>query len=170
MARRATRSGPLRGQPLSALDGRMRQIASAISEAAEQTHRRIVVELATDLSRDTPADTTQARSNWAARSGAPSAVIRRPFSPVPSRWRAPYGPGATKAEAASPAGVQAQAQAAMSRHRAEEDVHVTNNLPYIQRLDEGYSPQSSAGFVHRRVLLTASNVGQIFTFFLRRLL
>ena len=30
-------------------------------------------------------------------------------------------------------------------------VHITNNVPYIEALNEGHSPQEAAGFVQRAI-------------------
>lgn len=153
---------------LSDLAPRMAEIAEAIGEAVEQTHRDVTVDLAANLAAETPVDTGTARSNWVVRSGSPSRVRRRAYSPIPSRWRPPYGAGGSKGETANIQGVIAQAKAAVGRHRPGADLYVANSLPYIAALDAGRSPQSSAGFVHRAVLETKANIGETFARNLRK--
>lgn len=74
----------------------------------------------------TPVDTGRARSNWHLDSGAPTVIKVEP------------GQGQTDEEAQAAAGTYTGKDGA---------IHVSNNLPYIERLNDGYSQQAPAGFV-----------------------
>jgi len=98
------------------------------------THRKICQAVALDIDRRlvlaTPVDTGRARSNWLASVGAP----RR--DEVPAR-----DAGSAIAEAA---GVIAAAPEFPL-------IYLSNNLPYIQRLNDGSSKQAPAAFVETAI-------------------
>lgn len=79
-----------------------------------------------DLVLQTPVDEGRARSNWLAGVNLP----RRDTGP-----------------AVSSAGAIAQAAAVLAGVRADDVVFLSNNLPYINALAEGRSPQAPAGYV-----------------------
>jgi len=80
----------------------------------------------------TPVDTGRARSNWIAQIGsAPDTIIES------------YGE--------SPQGALDQAAQVISGYTSGQVIHIVNNLPYIQRLNDGYSPQAPAGFVEKSI-------------------
>lgn len=88
--------------------------------------RRIALEIDQRLVLNTPVDTGRARSNWLASISAPRTDT------VDVRGQA-----------------QAIADAAVVIQQAPEFpvIYLANNLPYIQRLNEGSSKQAPAGFV-----------------------
>jgi hypothetical protein len=87
----------------------------------------------------TPVDTGRARSNWIVRIGEASSEVREP------------------AEVGS---VLAEGQAVISQYRGGSSIHITNNLPYINRLNEGWSAQASPGFVETAVQIATEAVGK----------
>lgn len=85
----------------------------------------------------TPVDTGRARANWIAQIGSASdAVLPEPASPL----------GATQASLDN-------AENIIRGYLAGSSIHLTNNLPYIQRLNDGYSRQAPANFVENAILL-----------------
>ncbi len=46
-----------------------------------------------------------------------------------------------------------QARAVLATKKPGQKIYITNNLPYIRRLNDGYSKQAPAGFVERAVLI-----------------
>jgi len=86
----------------------------------------------TNLVMTTPVDTGRARSNWIASVGAPAGGTRGP---------APMGTVILQASTTfTPEGV------------GEFPVlYIANNLPYIGRLNNGWSAQAPAGFVEAAV-------------------
>lgn len=94
----------------------------------------------------TPVDTGRARSNWIVSLGEPAEATRDPYAPLPA------GKDASKvSESGNAAGAINQAKETVAGHRGGQTIYVTNNLPYIERLNEGYSAQAGAMFVEEAV-------------------
>lgn len=104
--------------------------------------RRIALAIFSEVVVQTPVDTGRARSNWVVSLG--HMTEEPPFSP--------YVPGkdGSTAAANSTAAIQI-GMAAMSDRRPEQDIFITNNLPYIGRLNEGYSAQAPANYIQSAV-------------------
>lgn len=91
----------------------------------------------------TPVDKGRARSNWIVSLGAPSRTTIEPYVP---------------GEAGSTGSANAQAALAQGSttiggydgliHGA---IAISNNLPYIEKLNQGHSAQAPAGFVQKAV-------------------
>ncbi len=112
-----------------------------IAENTDRLVRRVALAADQAVVMGTPVDTGRARSNWIAQIGsAPSGTVE------------PYAPG----EAGSTTGANSQAaldqaEAVISGYNSGQEIHITNNLPYIQRLNDGYSAQAPANFVEQAV-------------------
>jgi hypothetical protein len=88
----------------------------------------------------TPVDTGRARSNWQVQlNAAPEGTIE---SYVPGEG------GSTGAQNTAAAIEQAKAEVANFK---EGEIHITNNLPYIGRLNQGSSAQAPANFVQTAI-------------------
>ena len=98
------------------------------AEAADRTVRAIKFELFNSIIFDTPVDTGRARGNWQTKTGAP------PTGLVDRR----YGPKAAK-EAESNLG------------HGDCTTYMTNNLPYIEQLENGSSGKSPEGMVRKNI-------------------
>jgi len=133
--------------PLRQLSSRLEKIGDEIEEGATRLTKEIVIGIVNRVAELTPVDTGQARSNWQVGLGAPVSGFRKPFSPIPSRWRRPYPAGGSRSERRNLLGVTSAATGVMGRYKAGDSVYITNNLPYIGRLNQGYSRQSPAGFI-----------------------
>lgn len=83
-----------------------------------------------DVTLNTPVDTSRARSNWWTETGSPSAPVR---------------------EADQGAASMAKVQAVTGQYEADQTIYISNDLPYIRRLNEGHSAQAPAGFVESAV-------------------
>ena len=93
----------------------------------------------------TPVDTGRARSNWIVQVGsAPSGVIEA------------YAEGSRlgRDESSNAAAALAQGEAAIANYVGGrgQAIHITNNVPYIGRLNEGYSAQAPEYFVETAVM------------------
>lgn len=106
----------------------------AVREVALIADREVVLQ--------TPVDTGRARSNWIVSLGSPSREQQDAYTPGQG--------GSTGADNARAALEQAAAE--ISRRQPGQDINISNNLPYIGRLNEGYSAQAPAGFVQAAVL------------------
>lgn len=125
------------------LADRMDALAATVPEFASEAAVKAGEVLIFDLAFKTPVDTSQALSNWIVTLNAPNIGNILPHYP---------------GEHGSTQKVSAQETVAAARRVLEmkkpgESIFITNNLPYIVRLNEGHSGQAPAGFVERCVLL-----------------
>lgn len=84
----------------------------------------------------TPVDTGRARANW----GLDINII-----------------DVSIVEPASPKGFDA-----VARYKLSDVINISNNLPYIRRLNEGYSGQAPAGFVEDAIIQARGQTGRKF--------
>lgn len=97
--------------------------------------RRVAVQVDGAVVLATPVDTGRARLNWQVEiNGTPSGTLPEPPSP---------GAGASDSIA--------KANAAIAGYRTGDVINIVNNLPYIQRLNEGWSAQAPAAFVEKAI-------------------
>jgi hypothetical protein len=87
-----------------------------------QAVRKVALTVDRELVLKTPVDTGRARSNWIPSLDAPSVKIVEP-------------------------GQKPDIQDDLAQYTVDKTVFITNNLPYIRRLNEGHSDQAPAGFV-----------------------
>ena len=128
----------------------MQKVAKAIEQDVMDFTADVVKSIALEVAMRTPIDTGTARSNWRTRLGSPYSVVFRAYRPYPSRYRG--GQGGSMGETGNARPVYDQAAAALSRRKdPQSPVYITNNLPYIGRLDGGYSRMAPAGFVRAGV-------------------
>ena len=114
----------------------MKRRAAVTSAAADALTRKVAIAALSTVSSETPLDTGRARSNWLVGLGAP----RREMIPT-------FG----KEVAASTA--LALGMAVISGYRKEQAIYITNNLPYIRRLNDGWSAQAPSGYVETAVMV-----------------
>lgn len=117
--------------------------AKAIDEAASKLAVDTALTIVGDLAFKTPVDTSQALSNWIVTLETPSSDKIKPHFP---------GEGGST-QRASAAETINQARAILAKKKPGQKIYITNNLPYIRRLNDGYSKQATAGFVERSVLI-----------------
>ena len=120
---------------------RERQQIKAIVQGIGRLSARQVAALTLDihgrLVRDTPVDTGWARANWVPRTGRP----------IGEAVGSPGSAGVAAAQAAANTGLSDVLSYNFSKGR----VFVTNNVPYIEALNDGSSPQTAAGFVQKAI-------------------
>ena len=116
----------------------------AIVEDIEKVTSGIMVKLASsihgELVKTTPVDTGWARANWVATAGAPfSFKAKAVKDPQPSNI----------------ASLSLKQQASIVRLSAYRlsagALFITNNVPYINRLNHGHSKQQPPGFIQRSI-------------------
>ncbi|UFK26766.1 hypothetical protein [Roseobacter phage RDJL6] len=119
-------------------DAQIKTIIQALEETAEKVVIRLGLNITSNLIEDTPIDTGWARANWVPAIGASRA------SPAASQ----------------PTGSQVQIQQALqqsgmvgllSYKLASGTVFISNNVPYIGRLNDGSSTQAPSGFVQAAI-------------------
>jgi len=96
-----------------------------------------------DLAYSTPVDTSQAISSWITTLDTPADFKQGPYYP---------GEGGSTYRASAAETIN-QAKAALANKKPGQTIYITNNQPYIKRLNEGYSAQEPAGFVERAILI-----------------
>lgn len=113
---------------------RLRRFANDIPRLQNEIKKEIIREVATEVVGRTPVLTGQARSNYFFTIGRPDNT---------SLMAGPFGGGRFGSGDMS----LGRAFAAISRVKPGEPVYMTNNLPYIGRLNDGYSAQAPARFI-----------------------
>jgi len=125
---------------------RMKRRASNVERNVNTVARKVCIVLHRELVLATPVDTGTARSNWIVSLGSPANGTRKAYKPHPK------GSGAGIGESANASAALEAGAAVIARRKAGQSLFVSNNLPYIQRLDEGHSAQAPANFVKRAIL------------------
>jgi hypothetical protein len=92
----------------------------------------------------TPVDTGRARSNWLVSLSTPREDMIEAYAPIPKMVSTP---GSRLRERANAQAALNQGQAQIAARQPGEAIFISNNLPYIQRLNDGYSAQAPAAFV-----------------------
>lgn len=133
---------------------RMRETGRRVEENSSALVRRVALAVDSTVVLATPVDTGRARANWQVNIGSPAAGTRDAY--------ATGSQGSTASANAREA--LAQGRDEISRYRPGDDsINITNNLPYIGRLNDGHSAQAPSGFVERAVLVgvNAANSARI---------
>lgn len=108
-----------------------------VNTAKEKRKTAAVVQQIVTLG--TPVKTGRARNNWDVGLGEP--------------WRA-----TTQEVDPSGAGAVARNNAKIATTKPGQDIYISNNLPYINRLNQGSSSQAPAGFVEEAVALGSQSI------------
>jgi hypothetical protein len=116
------------------------QINEALDKALSKIAAKITLDITADLQRHTPVDTGWARANWVPEIG--------------------QRPPETEFAGDKPSPEEVSQQAAISERKKSEifsyrlnqgDIFISNNAPYIGKLNAGSSRQEPAGFVQRAI-------------------
>lgn len=122
---------------------RIKRRASAVSKNTDNVVRKVILAVDQAVVFATPVDTGRARANWQPSIGAPiTTTLPEPSGPN-------IGTGAAIA-AGQQVALQYQGGA------KSPTVYINNNLPYIQRLNEGSSKQAPAMFVQSAIAIAVS--------------
>ena len=101
----------------------------------DQLVRKVALAVDTAVVIGTPVDTGRARANWQVGLGsAPDGTLPAPSSPEE---------GLANALSAG--------QVTIGAYKGGTIIHITNNLPYIEALNNGHSSQAPAGYVEKAV-------------------
>ena len=112
------------------------QIAAFGPKAAarvDNVRRGVVMKLFSAVILDTPVDTGRARGNWQVSAEQP---ITTPTDREDQSGRAPI----------------AEVEQAAKASTGDVPLFLSNNLPYIQKLEEGHSDKAPEGMVRRNVV------------------
>lgn len=122
------------GIDLGAIDKAIDTITVKIEETTVLAQRKIILAVDQAVVLATPVDEGRARSNWITSLGKPSEQIINKESFDKSGGSA----------------IQ-QCSEISQKIKFGDDVFISNNLPYIGRLNDGYSKQAPAGYVQKAV-------------------
>lgn len=102
-----------------------------VVQRVEKQVRATALDLLGTLKVRTPVDTGRARANWHLDIGSPSVQLIAPGGdPTPS----------------------------FAGYSIEKTVFISNNVPYIRRLNEGHSQQAPAGFVEDSITAVRARI------------
>jgi hypothetical protein len=120
----------------------LRFVVRALEGFAAEKVKRITLDARSELVKDTPRETSWARNNWVPHIGTP---LEEPAGTREQAEAGNIGP----AIAASEAGA---ADVATNYTLDRGKVYISNNVPYIERLNQGSSQQAPKDFVQTAIL------------------
>jgi hypothetical protein len=118
----------------------MAQRGKNVEDNADKLVRKVALKIDATVVLATPVDTGRARSNWQVELNKPAVGT---------------------VEAMEAGAAINKGKDVISRYEGGTpgaSINITNNLPYIGRLNEGHSAQAPAGFVEEAVLVGISQV------------
>lgn len=116
----------------------VRVVVNSLNKFTEKLIQRLTLNVTANLIEDTPVDTGWARANWVPAIGSPRTKT------AGTREAAENGNLST--------GPQTTGQVEILRYKLGPTVHITNNVPYINKLNAGHSRQAPSAFVQNAVL------------------
>ena len=114
--------------------GRIRVMGKRIEKNADAMTRKVALAVDSAVVIATPVDTGRARSIWQVNLGGPASGTR---DALDQTGQAAIAEGRTE----------------IAKYKGGSAIHITNNLPYIGRLNDGWSAQAPSGFVEKAVLV-----------------
>lgn len=115
------------------------KFAKTAPEQANAVIRKSTLELFTDVVMDTPVDTGRARGNWQVSFGSPASGVldERGDKESDNKTSSPTARVVTDA---------------LNSDRTTSVIFLTNNLPYIKKLEYGWSKKAARGMVRKNLL------------------
>lgn len=127
---------------LKSFGRKMRVTGRVVADNADKLVRAVAVAVDGTVVLGTPVDTGRARTNWQAELDKPAT-----------------GTVQTAGAGAAQASID-KAGKVIEQYNGDthKEIHITNNLPYIGRLNDGWSAQAPAGFVEEAVHIGAAQI------------
>lgn len=126
---------------LRSFSRRINTIAARVEPNAHNVVRKTALAVDQTVVMATPVDEGRARANWQVRAGIAATDVIPPYAP---------GKGGSTSAQNTQAALE-QGKIAISSAQPGQEIHITNNLPYIGPLNDGHSAQAPAGFVEQAV-------------------
>ena len=121
---------------------KMRKASKAVLTNTDKLVKEIACDVLAIVVNDTPVDVGTAKSNW--HVGIDNA---------PSMVQSAYDPGEKgSTEISNIEQAIAQGEAVIATYAGSQEIHITNNLDYINDLNSGSSNQAPPGYVQDAVL------------------
>ena len=130
---------------------RIKKIAVTVDEGINRTVKQIALAVDAAVVQQTPVDTGRARANWLVSLEVATTDTIAPYD---------LGKEGSSGGANAQAAIQ-QAIDALVDRKPGQSIHITNNLPYIARLNEGHSAQAPVGFVQTAIANGLQSVANI---------
>lgn len=129
---------------------RMASLGERVAQEADRTVRAAALAADQAVVLATPVDKGRARSNWLVELDAPARTTIEAYAPGSGGSTA--GPNTTAA--------LAQGQPVIASYDGDRNsgIAISNNLPYIEALNDGHSRQAPAGFVKKAVQAAVKQV------------
>lgn len=121
-------------------DPQIRRIILEMEGFTERQMKKLTLAIHANLVEDTPVDLGWARANWVPSIGAPViedlSDVQNPVSKV--------GPANARSQ-------EGLVRVAAQYHLSQGPIFISNNVPYIQKLNQGSSQQAPAMFVEQAI-------------------
>ena len=124
----------------------MYDLAASLDKKASDAAVKTAEAILEDLVYVTPVDTSKALSNWQVTTGLRRTLLSGAIPPY-----YPGKHGSTYQQSAAAA--LEEGKKVLQSKKPGDRILISNVLPYIRRLNDGWSAQTPAGFVERAVLL-----------------
>lgn len=121
---------------------------SRIQENTDRLVRKVALAADQAAVSGTPVDTGRAKSNWLVQVGSANTSEVEAYVPGIGRSTASQNEDAALA----------QGRAEIAKYKNGQEIHITNNLPYIGELNDGSSAQAPKNFVETAVIEAANAV------------
>jgi hypothetical protein len=119
------------------------QLGRQFEQGIVNTMRTIANNVLTELVVRTPIDTGMAKSNWQVGINQP------PTGVIPSRAPGTFG---STFNAVNSYTISAGQQVIGTLNSPSDRIYITNSLPYINKLNDGWSLQAPQGFVENAIV------------------
>jgi hypothetical protein len=120
--------------------GKRNELSRTFFATTNKLVRLVALEALKNIIIETPVDTGRARSNWFIGIDTPIDDITDE-----TNWQ----------------GNSADQQAKLLQPTDKSEIWLSNNLPYIVRLNDGWSDQAPAGFVEKGVAAAEKSIGRV---------
>ena len=127
---------------LSKFSRNMKSIADNLETNVSKEMKKAALIIDRDVVIQTPVDTGRARSNWLVGIGAAIRDVIDALSP---------GEGLSAGERLNAQLSIDAARTEIEKHRPGQDIYISNNLSYIDFLNQGSSAQAPANFVEKAI-------------------
>lgn len=117
----------------------VKKFAQRTPEIANLVIRKSALELFTDVVMDTPVDTGRARGNWQITFGQGATGVLE-------------ASGDKENDSASGSPTVQKITDALNADRSTLTIFLTNNLPYIKKLEYGWSKKAARGMLRKNLL------------------
>ncbi len=131
---------------------KMRIIGDRLEMNVNSAVKKVVIAVDQAVVLGTPVDKGPARSNWQVSLGQAKTDVISAYAP---------GNKLGVSESANAQGALDQGRAAVAGRQEGQDVYISNNIPYIGKLNDGSSAQAPANFVEQAALAGAQVVKNV---------